>query len=85
MLAGIQILAQACSALDRAEGCRAAIDKDGEVVRSGNGDLLRGHPALSAEIAARSLVIKALKELGVSLQPVGPRGRPGSPKIGMTC
>ena len=46
--AGIELLAQACAAADRAEALRAAIDRDGEVVQTRTGP--RAHPGLRAEL-----------------------------------
>ncbi len=73
--ASTQILAEACSALDRSERCRASISEDGEVVR-GRGGLLRPHPLLTAEIQSRALACRLLARLGLDLEPVRAPGRP---------
>ena len=73
--ASTQILAEACSALDRSERCRAAITEDGEVIR-GRGGLLRPHPLLTAEIQSRALACRLLARLGLDLEPVRALGRP---------
>ena len=52
--AGKELLALGCEALDRAEACRAAIDRDGEVQRGGNG-FSKEHPALSQDWQAAPL------------------------------
>jgi hypothetical protein len=71
---GREILAQACSALDRAEALRKAIEKQGEVVKSRAG--LRAHPAIKEELAARGFVCRQLSRLGLNLEPVQNVGRP---------
>ena len=45
---GIELLAQACAAADRAEALAAAIDADGETIKGKNG--LRAHPCLKDEL-----------------------------------
>jgi hypothetical protein len=50
---GVELLTQACQALDRAETLRAAIEKDGATIQSPKG--LRDHPVLKHELAARAL------------------------------
>lgn len=73
---GIEILAQACAALDRAEGCAAAIAADGAVVRSKTG-VLREHPLMRAEAANRAAVVRFLRNLGLDVEPLRPTvGRP---------
>jgi hypothetical protein len=73
--ASYETLAQACSAADRAERCREAIDADGEVVKVRGGGL-RDHPLLKHEITARSFVVRTLARLGLDLEPVRGMGRP---------
>ena len=41
---GLEMLMQACAALDRAEALRIEIDRDGEVIRARS--MVRDHPAL---------------------------------------
>jgi hypothetical protein len=74
--AGIELLAQACQALDRAEGLAAAIAGDGEVIYSRTG-VPRTHPACRDELGARAFCVKTLERLGVTLENVPATGRPG--------
>jgi hypothetical protein len=50
---GVEMLAQACAALDRAEALREQIDRDGEVIRRRG--MVKDHPALKHELACRVL------------------------------
>jgi hypothetical protein len=72
---GIELLAQACGALDRIEALAERISADGEIV------MVRGvpkpHPCLRDELAARSFVCRTLERLGLNLEAVKPIGRPG--------
>jgi hypothetical protein len=73
--ASYETLYQACSAADRAERCRAAIDADGEVLKTRGS--VRDHPLIKHELALRAFVCRALQRLGLDLEPVRPgRGRP---------
>jgi hypothetical protein len=67
-VAGRELLGQACRAADRAESLAARISSDGEVIRTKTG--LRAHPALPAELAARSFVVKVLVKLGINYEPL---------------
>jgi hypothetical protein len=74
---GVEMLAQACQGLDRAEALRREIERDGQVLR------LRGtvkdHPALKHELANRAFVVRTLARLGLNFEPVKPSvGRPGN-------
>jgi hypothetical protein len=71
---GVELLAQACASLDRAESLSAQITRDGEVVRTKAG--LRDHPALKHELANRSFVVRTLHRLGLDVEAVKPVGRP---------
>lgn len=71
---GLELLAQACAALDRAESCRAEIDRDGPVI-SGKGGL-RDHPLLKHELGNRAFVTRAIARLGLDVESVRPIGRP---------
>jgi hypothetical protein len=73
--AGVEMLAQACTALDRAEALRQEIDGDGEVIRSRG--QIKDHPALKHELAARSFVVRTLARMGLSFEPL--RSSPGHP------
>jgi hypothetical protein len=73
---GIELLAQACAAADRAESLAARIDEDGETIKGKNG--LRAHPCLKDELAARSFVVRTLSRLGITTESVKPIGRPSA-------
>ena len=73
----VEMLTQACAALDRAESCRALIDANGEVIRSKPG--MRDHPLLKHELAARAFVVRTLARLGLDVEPIGRVGRPSAP------
>jgi hypothetical protein len=73
---GREMLFQACSAADRASQLKAQIDRDGAVIRSRGG--IRAHPALKEELACRSFVVKALRLLGLDVEPLKTIGRPGA-------
>jgi hypothetical protein len=75
---GIEMLTQACAAVDRIESLRAAINRDGEVV------VIKGvpkaHPALRDELANRAFVVRTLERLGLNVEAVKPPGRPPRPR-----
>jgi hypothetical protein len=74
---GVEILAQACAAADRAEACREAIASDGMIILGRNNEP-REHPLLRHENASRSLCCRLLVRLGLDVEPVRPNvGRPG--------
>jgi hypothetical protein len=78
---GLEILAQACQALDRAETLRSEIERDGDVLRLQG--TVRDHPALKHELANRAFVVRTLVRLGLNFEPVRPSvGRPGYGGIG---
>jgi hypothetical protein len=68
---GIELLAQACAALDRAEAMAAAIATDGPVIYSRT-----GVPAAKDELACRAFVVRTLERLGLNVEGVKPVGRP---------
>ncbi len=72
---GVELLAQTCAAVDRAEALRARIDTEGETIQTRSG--LKAHPALTHELAARSFVSRSLSRLGLLDEPMRPLGRPG--------
>jgi hypothetical protein len=74
---GIELLAQACAALDRAEALREAIDRDGEVIRARSGPKV--HPACKDELACRAFVVRTLERLGLNVEAVKSPGRPTNP------
>src|SRR5687767_6336526 len=80
--ASYETLFQACAAADRAERCRVAIDRDGELIRTRTGE--REHPLLKAEMAARGFVVRTLARLGLDLEPIRPGvGRPSGGGVGI--
>jgi hypothetical protein len=74
---GVELLTQACRALDRAERCRAQIDEEGETIATKGG--MREHPLLKHELAARAFLARTLSRLGIDSEPV--RSRPGRPSM----
>jgi hypothetical protein len=76
--AGVCMLTEACRALDRAEACRAIIDRDGELILVKGGPP-REHPLLKAELASRSFCIKTLQRMGLSYEPLRAAG--GRPPV----
>jgi hypothetical protein len=74
-VAGVEMLTQACQALDRAEGLAARIAEDGEIIRTMNG--IKAHPGIREELAARGFVVRTLQKLGLNFEPV--RAGPGRP------
>jgi hypothetical protein len=71
---GIELLAQACAAADRAQSLAARIDQDGETIHTEHG--LKAHPCLKDELANRAFIVRTLEKLGVTLEPIRPIGRP---------
>jgi hypothetical protein len=71
---GREMLCSACQALDSAELCAAQIAADGPVIRTKTG--IREHPALRAELANRSFLVRTLDKLGLDSEPVKAIGRP---------
>ncbi|MGA7103786.1 MAG: hypothetical protein WBX49_00420, partial [Candidatus Deferrimicrobiaceae bacterium] len=65
---------QAARALDRAESCRAQIVREGQTIDTKIG--LKEHPLIKSEQGARSLHVRCIKELGISLEPKKSMGRP---------
>jgi len=75
-VAGIELLAQACTALSAAEALREEINRDGPVLRNRRGSV-RDHPALKHELAARAFVVRTLTKLGLNFEPLrNAAGRP---------
>ena len=74
-IGGRTLLAQLCKAHDRAESCRAAIERDGELVVTRGGS--KEHPLIRAELQNRAFICRTLMRLGISYEPVKPIGRPG--------
>ena len=72
---GVEMLAQACEALDCAASLYEQIDRDGAVLRIRG--VPREHPALKAALAHRSFVVRTLQRLGLNYEPV--RSKAGRP------
>jgi hypothetical protein len=79
---GVEILAQACSALDRAEELASVIDQDGCTIMIRG--VLREHPLLKGELACRAFLCRCLQRLGLNIEAVKSVGRPSgwSPNLG---
>jgi len=75
---GIEILAQCCASLDRAQSLAEAIARDGEVVRTRAG-APKSHPAVKDELACRAFVCRTLERLGLNVETIKPQGRPPRP------
>ena len=74
---GVELLAQCCAALDRAEALAEAIARDGPVVYSLSGP--KSHPAAKDELACRAFIVRTLERLGLNVEAVKPGpGRPPS-------
>jgi hypothetical protein len=73
--AGVQMLLQACLALDRLEALAEQISQDGEIIRGRSGP--RSHPGLRDEIALRAFVCRTLRSMGLNYEPL--RSAPGRP------
>jgi hypothetical protein len=74
---GVELLAQACAASDRAEALAACIARDGEMIRTKTG--MRIHPGIREELAARSFVVRTLERLGITTETTNSTpGRPPS-------
>ena len=77
---GVELLVQACGAVDRVEALAERINADGEVI------VVRGvpkpHPALAQELAARSFVCRTLERLGLNLESIKPIGPPPRQRYG---
>jgi hypothetical protein len=73
---GVEMLTQACQALDRAEELAAAIKKDGVVTKSPGTGMLREHPSVKAELANRSFVVRTMERLGLNVESLKAVGRP---------
>ncbi len=71
---GIAILLLTCEALDRAEDCRADIDRDAAAIRTKSG--LKSHPLLRDELANRAFVTRCIALLGLDVEAIKPISRP---------
>jgi hypothetical protein len=80
-IGGIELLAQACASLDRAEALAKRIDADGETIYVRGS--LKSHPSIRDEMACRGFIVRTLYRLGLNLEQIKPVGRP-SRGIGVT-
>jgi hypothetical protein len=76
---GVELLTLACQSLDRAEGLRAQIDEDGEVLYIKG--IPKAHPAVRDEINCRAFIARSLSRLGLAVE-VSPIRNVGRPPIG---
>ena len=71
---GIEVLAQACAMLDRAESCAEIIAAEGPLLRGRSGP--KANPLVAQEIAARGHIARMLDKLGVNFESTRNPGRP---------
>jgi hypothetical protein len=71
------LLTQCCEALDMVQDYRVQIERDGAVIRS-KGGVVKDHPLLRHEMAARAFIARCIARLGLDVEALraGP-GRPG--------
>ena len=67
----LALLDAACSALDRLIDARAAINRDGITVEGRYG--ARQHPAVAIERDSRTALARLVRDLGLDVEPTGPR------------
>jgi len=64
---GREMLQQICGAADTVADCDAIIAADGRLIRTKNG-VLKEHPLLKAQLAARSFIVRSLHRLGLDIE-----------------
>jgi hypothetical protein len=74
---GIELLAQACAELDRAEALAEIIAREGEMITTRFTKKI--HPAVKAELDCRAFVCRTLERLGLNIESIKPVGRPPIP------
>ena len=74
---GLELLCQACQALDRAESLAEAIARDGAVVYNRAG-APRSHPSIRDELQLRAFIVKTIEKLGINFESIKPVGRPSA-------
>lgn len=72
--AGLELLQVACEATDGAASIAKRISVEGASVQTRHG--VKEHPLLRSENAARGIVLRALRQLGLTDQPILKPGRP---------
>ena len=70
------ILKTACEAYDRAAQARQLISTDGILLG------MRRHPAIDVEAQSQGLFLRAMRQLGLDIEPSGPVGRPAGKRGG---
>jgi hypothetical protein len=73
---GVELLAQAAAAAERAELLAEAVERDGAVVYGRSG-APRSHPSVKDELACRAFVARTLERLGITSENTKAVGRPG--------
>lgn len=68
----LELLAQACQSLDRAEALAAEVVRSGVVITGRTGP--RENPAVKGELAYRAFVVRTLSRLGLIYEPVRQAG-----------
>ena len=68
---GCLLLRTALEAFDRAQGARAAVDREGATVSDARG-ATRAHPLIAVERDARAAMLTALKALHIDVIPTRP-------------
>jgi hypothetical protein len=79
---GIELLTLACQSLDRAERLAAAVEQDGEIVRTATG--VKAHPGIREELAARGFVVTDAEEARSQLRAAQGFARPATRERVMT-
>jgi hypothetical protein len=74
--AGVEMLLEACEALDRVQECAAEIKRSGVMLRTKTGT--RENPLLKIELANRAFVTRTLARLGLDSEPIKTLGRPAA-------
>jgi hypothetical protein len=69
---GLELLCLAAEAIDRAEGLRAEIERDGAFIRARGS--VRDHPGLKHELSNRAFAARTLARLGLDVEPLRASG-----------
>lgn len=69
------LLESALEAFDRMREAQVLLKAEGLVVKD-RFDQSRPHPAAAIEVAAKGVMLRNIKALGLDLEPIGPIGRP---------
>jgi hypothetical protein len=64
----VELLAQACAAVDRAEELAARISADGVKIETPGGP--KEHPNVKSELACRAFIVGTLQRLGITYEPL---------------